>query len=525
MQKKLLIYSLALLNLFPLKSLTLDYERHPRDVHFTFKTLPSDGLRELLAFGVLYPQTSQGQTALKEVIALLMDQPFVTDEQLKRAAIAAPDLIHLSKALPGSFNECSTEALEIIERASSELLNRHLAGYGVTELVMVQRMPPEQIDLGRALLLAEMGNSKETLQHIRCYEAALDWMALQILLETGPSATHEQMINAINAYLFQNLHYRFPAYRKYAKQIQNYSLLGKVIEARQGVCLGVSLLFACLAQRVGLPLQIITPPGHIFLRYETPEGYRNIETTAGGIHLEDENYLGIELEELPRRNIKETIGLAHLNTGSTYWQNGNYAKALEEYAKARTFMQDDPLLLCFTGFCLSLDGQIEEGKKYLSRIRNSNHPLMHQTRAIASDYLDGHADVEALKLVYTEVDKERTEQEKHCNELLAMMERCPKFRAGWMKLAMTWMDMQREDKALEAIKKNHEIDPNDLSVEYYLAQLSLSRQDYLQAWKYFLNAEKLAERRVTPFKPLKQLRSKLSSQCASPETTNDKNLY
>ncbi|MFA6916721.1 MAG: transglutaminase family protein [Parachlamydiales bacterium] len=517
MQKKLLIYSLVLLNTLSVKSLAIEYQRHPSAVHFAYKSLPSNSLKELLAFSVLYPETQQGQASIREVLSLLMEPNLISYEQIHKASAAAPDLIRLSKALPGSFNSCSEEALEIIENASGHLLNRRLAGYGITELTLAQRMAPDQIDLARALLLAEMGSSPETLQHVRCYEAALDWMALQILLQLGPHATHEQMINAINAYLFQVLHYRFPAYRKYAKQIQNYSLLGKVIEARQGVCLGVSLLFACLAQRVGLPLQIITPPGHIFLRYETAQGYRNIETTAGGIHLEDENYLGIELEELPRRTVKETIGLAHLNTGSTYWQNGDYDKALEEYAKAKTYMGDDPLLQCFTGFCLCLSGRIEEGKKNLMRIRNSNHPLMHQTKMIAADFLDGRTDVEALKLVYVEVDKVRTEQEKHCNELMVMMERCPQFRAGWMKLAMTWMDMQREDKAIEAIEKSHQVDPNDLSVEYFLAQLSLSRQDYIQAWKYLLNAEKLAEKRVKPFKPLKQLRSQLSSCCAIPE--------
>lgn len=517
MKRKFLIYSFYLLNLLPVNGLDYDYSRHPESVQFAYKSLPRNALKELLAFSILYPQSKEGYSSLQELIQHVLGEEAVTQRQLYNTLVAAPDLIRLSTALPSSCNTCSVEALEFIECGSRYLKNRSLAGYGAQSLEVIQKLPSKEIDLARALLLAEMGTSPEILGHIRCYEAALDWMALQILSQIGHDASHEQMIAAINTYLFQVLHYRFPSYRKYAKQIHQYSLLGKVIEARQGVCLGVSLLFASLAQRIGLPFQIITPPGHIFLRYETAQDYRNIETTAGGIHLEDENYLGIELEELPRRTIKETIGLAHINTGSTYWQNGDYEKALDEYAKAKVYMYNDPLLKSFTGFCLLLSGRIEEGRQCLVQVKDSTHPLMRQTKMIAADYLSGKADEKALGLVYVEAAKDRSSQESHCNDLLVMLKKCPQFRAGWMKLAMTWMDLQREDKALEAMERCHQLDPNDLSVEYLLAQLSLSRQDYLKTWEHLLNAETLAKGRAKPFKPLKQLRSVLSSQCAYPE--------
>src|SRR5205807_1806234 len=95
--------------------------------------------------------------------------------------------------------------------------------------------------------------------------------------------------------------------------------------SRQGVCLGVSILYLCLAQRLDLDLEIITPPGHIYLRYPGKEQMINIETTARGINLPSDTYLGINTRKLEKRTLKEVIGMAFFNQASVYWEKGDYA--------------------------------------------------------------------------------------------------------------------------------------------------------------------------------------------------------
>ena len=74
--------------------------------------------------------------------------------------------------------------------------------------------------------------------------------------------------------------FRFPPHSLYAKDIDVYTFLPSVLDSRRGVCLGVSILYLCLAQRLDLPLEAMTPPGHIYVRYGED---LNIETTARGI--------------------------------------------------------------------------------------------------------------------------------------------------------------------------------------------------------------------------------------------------
>ena len=95
------------------------------------------------------------------------------------------------------------------------------------------------------------------------------------------------------------MRFRFPPHSLHAKDIDIYTFLPSVLDGRRGVCLGVSILYLCLAQRLGLDLEIITPPGHIYVRYQSPEGEMiNIETTARGIDIPSERYLGMETRKL-----------------------------------------------------------------------------------------------------------------------------------------------------------------------------------------------------------------------------------
>lgn len=484
-----------------------------------YNSIPYHGLCELLSFSLLYPATQEGLESLQEAWKLIFPMHSSSFDDLGRLITAAPDLVLMSSSAPTTNNSYQDQAIALIENAAKHLGNRRLKGYGVTDINLIVSLPPEELDLSRALLLAELEENPDRIQIIRVYEASLDWMALQIAATLQKDASDEDKIAAINKHLFQTLKYRFPSTRKYSKQVDSFSLLGKVIEARQGVCLGVSCLFASLAQRLNLPYVFITPPGHIFVRYETSKKYRNIETTASGIHIDDEKYLGLEMDVLPRRNNRETIGLAHINAGSTYWHKGDYVNALDQYGKARRYMGDDSLLLSLTGFCTCFNGDEQGGKEILRLALKNGQNLIMQPKSIVEDILSGNTDVASVQVIYNEVEKDRPALETYRQQLEEAVARCPKFRAGWLQLAMTWMELQREENAIDCLKKFHALDASDLTVEFLLAELSLSRQDPMQAWTYLKNAEMLGARRKKLPRSIKQLRTMLSAECASGEET------
>src|ERR1700761_5200171 len=129
------------------------------------------------------------------------------------------------------------------------------------------------------------------MKKIRSYEALIDLMALQILTRITFEDPPAKKIRAINHFIFEEMGFRFPPHSSHAKDIDLYTFLPSVLDSRRGVCLGVSILYISLAQRLKLDLQMVTPPGHIFVCWRQGKEVINIETTARGIHIPDEKYL------------------------------------------------------------------------------------------------------------------------------------------------------------------------------------------------------------------------------------------
>lgn len=67
-------------------------------------------------------------------------------------------------------------------------------------------------------------------------------------------------------------------------------LLDRVLERKRGNCLGLTLLYDLIGERIGLPLTGSYVPGHIFVRYESGGVRINIETSREGNELPDAEY-------------------------------------------------------------------------------------------------------------------------------------------------------------------------------------------------------------------------------------------
>lgn len=473
-----------------------------------YNSLEPTSIVQHLAFYELYKDTEEGKHALSDAWALV-SQGAIDPKQLSPLAFPAQIDFILQLINPNSKNtkdgfEISEEALNCIEQLAKNLPNRTLQGYTVTEEKELFALKSEEIDIGRALFLLQLGND---LKKRRSYEAALDLMALQVLARVSLDATPEEKIRVLNRLIFYELGFRFPPHSTYSDSIDHFTFLPSVLESRRGVCLGVSVLYLSIAQRINLPLEIVTPPGHIFLRYKNI----NIETTARGIHLPSDEYFGVNTKKLKMRSLKEVLGMVSINQASLFLSRGEWQKAASTYEKALPFMPEDILLKELLGCSYLLSGKEKEGKKLLSAILKMTDEESICKDTLAEDIIQKNVSIDCLPPLFVHVDETRKSIEEKKNALIAIIKKCPQFRSAHFQLATCYLQLTRPQEAIATLKILHKIDPNDINCEYYLAALSHERFDDPTSWKHFYRAKEIAAAHKLFPRPLKELQITLSA--------------
>jgi len=479
-----------------------------------YATLDPTSVAQHFAFYELYPKTAEGRQALKHAWELLNRGDTLADPELVLPAIDLQPILSLVNRLHNEeAPQLNPEPLAVIEKLSRHLGNRKLKGHSVWTLEEVLALLPEEVDVGRGLLVAELGEAKEKIQS---YEAHLDLMALQIQARLKEGAEPMEKLRAINDYIFSEMRFRFPPHSLYAKEIDVYTFLPSVLDSRRGVCLGVSILYLCLAQRLELPLQAITPPGHIYVRYMGPEGETNIETTARGIDVPSELYLGIETRSLQERNFKEVIGLAFVNRAAVSWHRNDCQTAIALYEKARLFLADDHLLKFFLGLNYLFAGREKEGRALLKEIQGIVPPHQISADTIGSDYLAGLCNPAAIQAVFSEVDETRISILQKQEKLKDVVARFPQFKQGIFHLAITYLQLGREKEALPLLQRYTTLCPDDATAHYYLAAIQYQRRNFNESWKSFRSSEKITSAKGHHPRALFELRQALQRACPEP---------
>jgi regulator of sirC expression with transglutaminase-like and TPR domain len=480
-----------------------------------YNSLDPTSIAQHLAFYELYPQRSLGQQALRDAWQLLAGTDGYSASLPSESVLLSPSVIHalvtlVNKPLDQELPLLDREAKNTLIHLSSRLHHYSLKGHQIWNEQELLKLPLSEIDLARGLFLSQFGSDRSRIQS---YEALIDLMALQILARLPKNASPEEKIVAINAFIFDEMGFRFPPHSLYAKDIDLYTFLPSVLDSRRGVCLGVSILYLCLAQRLALPLEMITPPGHIYVRYCKGDQVINIETTARGIHLDSDEYLSVNTHSLQKRTIREVIGMAHFNQAAVYWQNEEYQKALQAYQKAEPYMQDDPLLKELMGYILILTGYRERGEKLIHEIKDVIPDYAIVKSSMAEDYLEGKVDAKGIGTIFTRVDDDRQSILAKKQALEETLERYPYFRSGILSLAVTWLQLHRAGEALDILKRFESLDKSDPEVHYYLSVLYAQRYDYPHAWHHLQKAEAIAKAQQHDPKILKELRRELLNYC------------
>ncbi len=454
-------------------------------VDVLYNSLDPASLSELFAFYNLYPETPAGEKAYQKAWGLINLHRNIVVEPRKMQGFAFDIKPIIALVTRESYEDSvllSEKELETIELLTSHLKNRQLKGFNNWSTDEIIAMPSDDVDLARTIFLFQFG--KEDPLKVRSYEAYLDMMAIQILARLPKNYTELQALDAISSFIFHEMRYRFPPHSMWTEDVDLYTFLPSVLDSRHGVCLGVSILYLTLSQRIGLPLEIITPPGHIYLSYQKDGTEINIETTARGLNIPTEQYLGINNKTLKRHQIKNVVGLNFMNAAATAWHHCDYKLALSFYQKAAHFLPDYPILTMFTAYNHLLSGNLKEGKALLQKMKT--HPVAESLYqdTIAEDYLLGNVNIVGIKAVFEEVNETREsilEKQALIQKTLSIY---PKFREGVFHLAVTWLQLGRNKEAIEALKRYHALDPTNPTVEYYLSALSLQRWSYADSIKH-----------------------------------------
>ncbi len=484
-----------------------------------YNSLDPTSISQHLAFYELYSETSWGQKALREAWHLLAGRPLaLSPSPLSSPLPLSETLIQtliatVNKPIDSPLPVLEEETLRLLRMLSSRLPHHSLKGHSIWSEQELIKLKAEEIDLARAVFITQFGTDRNQIQS---YEALIDLMALQILARLPLSAPPEQTIAAINTFIFEEMGFRFPPHSLYKKEIDQYSFLPSVLDSHRGVCLGVAILYLCLAQRLHLPLEMITPPGHIYVRYRSGDRVINIETTARGIHLDSEEYLSVNTCSLQQRTMREVVGMPHFNQASGYWQKGDYQKVLESYQKAAPYMGEDALFKELIGYALLLTNHKEEGELLLKEVKDKIPDYAITKNTMCEDYLNGAVDAEGLKVIFMHPEEMRSSLLEKKAILEKTVERCPRFRAGWLSLGTTWLQLHRLGEALTILEHYQSLDNNDPEAHSYLSMLYAHRHHFTKAWVHLKEAEAIVKAKGYTPKDLKELRRELLNHSPEP---------
>jgi regulator of sirC expression with transglutaminase-like and TPR domain len=153
-------------------------------------------------------------------------------------------------------------------------------------------------------------------------------------------------------------------YDKSASDPGNY-LLESVLTRKKGNCLGLSMLYLALADRLGIPFRGVYVPSHCFVRYEGNGVRVNVEFAEGGASWADDRYRR-EFRIPPARPYlhslatTEMLGVFLKTLGAGYSRKGREEDALRLYDEAGRLYPGSPDVHYNAGVSLQKLGRLDE---------------------------------------------------------------------------------------------------------------------------------------------------------------------
>ena len=152
------------------------------------------------------------------------------------------------------------------------------------------------------------------------------------------ATTDDQVVSAFNRVLLEEEGF---SYDRVAGNPENF-LLGSVLSRKQGNCLGLSMLYLAVAERLSVPFRGVCLPSHCFVRYEGNGTVRNVEFASRGEAWPDDRYrkefrVGAGRPYLRSLSGTQMLGVFLKSLGAAYSKAGRDDSALALYDEAGRF--------------------------------------------------------------------------------------------------------------------------------------------------------------------------------------------
>ena len=259
----------------------------------------------------------------------------------------------------------------------------------------------EEIHIVRELQELDKTLAPSTQANWEWIQLQLDAMALDLLPLIQNLNSTDDTIEAINWYLFFLKEVRYPPLKEAFQRVDHYSSLGSTLSSQQGICLGTTILYAALCQRLGISLTIFTPPGHIFPAIKQASGFRAIETTARGSHVPLSQYETIDEPILKPHSLSVIITSYLENKAADLLMRKDFQKALDLYLRCDKISPEGPhtklIALCY----LMLNKPSDASRYAKEALKKEKSP-----DCLLADIAEGRLSAQAAESLFTSISEE-----------------------------------------------------------------------------------------------------------------------
>ncbi len=303
----------------------------------------------------------------------------------------------------------------------------------------------ESVDIAVVSLL--LAKEEYTEINVADYLECIDWYARVLKIRISQGDGPKSSIKIINEFLFDELGFEY---------VQTGNLedlhLNKVIDRRIGNCVGLSILYLSIAERLGLPLFGVNVPEHIFVRYDDGEQMINVETGHKGMALSDTFYVARSLEKFDKESVKQgcylqnlnkkdVISNIYLNRSKVRRGGGDHKGALSDCKKSILLNPENPGAYCNRGVVYEKMGLMAEAIKDYSKAISFNSKY-------ASAYYN-RGSIFGVEGKY----------QKAIDDFNKAISINPEFTLSYLNRAIAFKKMGKVDDAIQDYDKIIEIDP------------------------------------------------------------------
>jgi regulator of sirC expression with transglutaminase-like and TPR domain len=199
--------------------------------------------------------------------------------------------------------------------------------------------------------------------------AALDSAATALKAEGIAALPADSAVSRLNRLVYTRWGLRFDADADNPDNL----LPQRTLEKRSGGCLGVSLLFLMLGERLNLPLKGVRLPGHFFVRYHDGLVRINIEPNRSGVCHPDSYYRArygasersfYDLESLDARGAGATLAYG---LGACRLKAGRWPEARRLFQRALSLSPGYPDALGNLALTWAFEGEYDSALCALER--------------------------------------------------------------------------------------------------------------------------------------------------------------